>query len=70
MRWIDGVAVLVLVAGGLNAGLEGWVGWNPLAAVFGADHPLLGTGYRIAGLCALYLVVQWRAVPRRWRTAS
>jgi uncharacterized membrane protein YuzA (DUF378 family) len=69
MKSVDVFVALFLVLVGLSVGIEGFAGWNPVEAAFGEGHPLVRASYRIAGLCAVYQALQWRAIRRRWHTA-
>lgn len=65
-KGIDIAAAAILVIGGLNWGLVGFFGFNPIEAVFGMMSPLSRILYCIFGIAAVYEVVQWRAIQRRW----
>lgn len=66
MRSIDVTAAVLLVVGGLNWGLVGFLNFDLVAALFGAGTPLARIVYVLVGLAAVYQVVTIRAIQRRW----
>ena len=67
MKVADVIVAVLLVIGGLNWGLVGFFGVDLVAALFGPGSLLARTVYGLVGLCAVYQVVQWKAIQRRWR---
>lgn len=66
MKYVDiGVAVL-LVIGGLNLGLMGFLGFDLIAYLFGDMAILSRMFYGLVGICAVYQALEWKAIPRRW----
>jgi uncharacterized protein len=70
MRTMDVVAALLLVVGGLNWGLVGIAHFDLVAATFGMHlgetSMLSAVVYSLVGLAALYQVVSFKAIQRRW----
>jgi uncharacterized protein len=66
MKVADVIVAVLLVIGGLNWGLVGFFGVDLVAALFGPGSPLARTVYALVGLSAVYQVVQWKAIQRRW----
>lgn len=66
MRWMDIMTALLLVLGGITWGVGGIIGFEPIMTFLGD----LGISSRIVsvlmGICALYEVSMWKAIPRRW----
>jgi uncharacterized membrane protein YuzA (DUF378 family) len=69
MKSVDVVVATLLVVGGLNWGLVGSLNFDLVATLFGDTTVLSRLVYTVVGLCALYQVVQWKAIQRRWATA-
>jgi len=54
-NWLDWTAFTLVIIGGLNWGLIGLFGFNPVTVIFGAT--LLGrTVFTLVGLSALYSI--------------
>ncbi|HUF17186.1 MAG TPA: DUF378 domain-containing protein [Thermoanaerobaculia bacterium] len=66
MKPIDVIAAVLLVVGGLNWGLVGILDFNLVAALFGSGTILASIVYALVGLAALYQIVTFRAIQRRW----
>jgi len=66
MKTIDVVAVVLLVVGGLNWGLVGLFEFDLVAAIFGKMSALSRVVYTVVGICALYEILSWKAMHRRW----
>jgi hypothetical protein len=69
MKKLDVVAAVLLVVGGLNWGVVGVSGADLVGSLFGSDSPVSRLVYVLVGLAALYQVVQWKAIQRRWQPA-
>jgi uncharacterized membrane protein YuzA (DUF378 family) len=69
MKSLDVVVAVLLVVGGLNWGLVGLLHFNLVATLLGDATILSRLIYIIVGLCALYQVIQWKAIQRRWAAA-
>jgi uncharacterized membrane protein YuzA (DUF378 family) len=70
MKAVDLIAATVLVVGGLNWGLVGLSGFDLVAALLGDMSVLSRAVYGLVGLSALYQVLTWRAMQRRWAPAT
>jgi uncharacterized membrane protein YuzA (DUF378 family) len=67
MRTLDVGAAALLVIGGINLGLVGLLGLNPIAGIFGGDAAVLTRLLYVAvGSAALYQVVNLRQIQQRW----
>jgi uncharacterized membrane protein YuzA (DUF378 family) len=66
MRPIDILAAVLLVVGGLNWGLVGIFDFNLVAALFGTGTMIARVVYGLVGFAALYQIVTFRAIQRRW----
>ena len=56
MNWLDWVAFLLLIVGGLNWGLVGFFNYNLVTAIFGDMTTAARVVYDLVGLSALYLI--------------
>ena len=75
MKQLDRIAVALLVIGGLNWGLVGLADFDLVAAItgagsFGEKNALGALIYTLVGLAALYRLVGWKAIERRYTTAE
>jgi len=70
MKKLDVVAALLLVIGGLNWALVGAARFDLVATLFGMHFGetsmLSSVVYLLVGLAALYQIVSWKAIQRRW----
>ncbi len=66
MRTLDGIVALLLIVGGLNWGLVGVFNFDLVAAIFGMGSVLSRLVYAIVGLCAVYWLLEWAAIRRRY----
>lgn len=67
MRTLDVGAALLLVIGGINWGLVGLLGLNPIAGMLGGDAAAFTRlVYVGVGSAALYQVVNLRRIQQRW----
>ena len=69
MKGLDIVTATLLIIGGLNWGLVGFAEFDLVAALFGHMTPLSRAVYALVGLSALYQLLQWNAMRRRWTMA-
>lgn len=69
MKTMDVVVAVLLVVGGLNWGLVGFLNFDLVATLFGDASMLSRLVYVVVGLSGLYQVMQWKAIQRRWATA-
>ena len=56
MNWLDWVAFVLLIIGGLNWGLVGFFNYNLVTSIFGDMTTAAKVVYDLVGLSALYLV--------------
>ena len=70
MRALDAIVAVLLIVGGLNWGLVGVFNFDLVAAIFGAGSALSRIVYTIVGLCAVYWLVEWGAMRRRYGEAA
>jgi hypothetical protein len=66
IKGVDIAAAALVLAGGLNWGFFGFFGVDLIAALFGPASAFSRLFYALIGFAALYEVVQWRAIQRRW----
>ena len=67
MRTLDVGAAALLVIGGINWGLVGLLGLNPIQAMFGGDSAACTRLVYVAvGSAALYQVINLRRIQERW----
>lgn len=66
MKVLDVVAALFLIIGGLNWGLVGTFDFNLIDKLFGAGSIISRVVYILAGLSAIYQIVQWPCMQERW----
>jgi len=69
MKGLDIVTATLLIIGGLNWGLVGFAEFDLVAALFGRMTALSRAVYALVGLSALYQLLQWNAMRRRWTMA-
>jgi uncharacterized protein len=66
MKAIDILAAFVLAMGGLFWGVVGLFGINPIEAAFGEMSPISRIIYLLFGVAALYEIIFYRMIQRRW----
>ena len=67
MKTTDVIVAVLLVIGGLNWGLVGAFEFDLVAALFGGSEAILARAvYIIVGLAAVYQIVEFKAIQRRW----
>lgn len=67
MRTLDGAVATVLAIGGINWGLVGLLGLDPVAGILGGEAGVLTRlAYVAMGSAALYQVVNLRQIQERW----
>jgi uncharacterized protein len=66
MKIVDLVSAIILALGGLNWGLIGFFNFNLVEAIFGPMSAISRIVYCLVGLSALYEIVMYRAIQRRW----
>lgn len=55
LNWLDWVALVLVIVGGLNWGLVA-LNWNLVDAIFGVDSTLSTVVYALVGVAALYTI--------------
>lgn len=70
MKAIDVVIAVLLVIGGLNWGLVGLFRFDLVAAILGDMTILSRVIYIVVGVSAIYQVLQWKAIQKRWGLAA
>jgi uncharacterized protein len=65
MKTTDIIAAVLVIVGALNWGLVGLFDFNLVSAIFGATV-LTRIIYILVGIAAIYEVVQYRGMQRRW----
>ena len=66
MKAIDILAAFVLAMGGLFWGVVGLFGFNPIATAIGEMSPISRIFYLLFGAAALYEIIFYRMIQRRW----
>ncbi len=66
LKGIDILAAFVLAVGGLCWGAVGLFAFNPVEAAFGAMSPIGRLIYLLFGVAALYEIIFYRVIQRRW----
>lgn len=66
MKILDAITFILVIVGGLNWGLVGFFGFDLVATIFGEMSALSRIVYALVGLCALYELIEFKAIPRRW----
>jgi uncharacterized membrane protein YuzA (DUF378 family) len=56
MNLLDKIATLLLIIGGFNWGLVGWLDYNLVDSLFGAGSAISRVVYAIVGMAALYCI--------------
>jgi uncharacterized membrane protein YuzA (DUF378 family) len=69
MKKLDVLAAALLVVGGLNWGLVGVLKFDLVAAILGQATVASSVIYTVVGVCALYQILQWKSIQRRWATS-
>ena len=67
MKTLDVIVAILLVIGGLNWGLIGFFDFNIVHFLLGKAPALERIIYAVVGLAAVYQIVQWKAIQKRWR---
>ncbi len=70
MKAMDVVIAILLVVGGLNWGLVGFLNLDLVASIFGDGAFLSRAVYSLVGLAAIYQASQWKAIQRRWKLST
>ena len=75
MKPLDVLAAVLLVVGGLNWGLVAFANFDLVAALtgagqFGAKNAIGAIIYGLVGLAAVYQLLSWKTMQRRWQSAT
>ena len=70
MKSFDAIVAILLVVGGLNWGLVGLLNFDLVGTIFGNMSAVSRIVYAVVGLSALYQIMQFRAIQRRWGVVS
>lgn len=71
MKYLDVLAAVLLIVGGLNWGLWGALEFDLVAAIFGGNTAILAKiVYCLVGLAALYQAASIKAIQTRWRVRT
>jgi uncharacterized membrane protein YuzA (DUF378 family) len=66
LKGIDLLAAIILALGGLCWGAVGLFAFDPVEAVFGVMSPISRLIYLLFGVAALYEILFYRVIQRRW----
>jgi uncharacterized membrane protein YuzA (DUF378 family) len=53
---LDKVAILLLIIGGFNWGLVGWLKYNLVDKIFGVESTMSRVIYAVVGLASIYCI--------------
>lgn len=56
MNLLDKIATLLLIIGGFNWGLVGWINYNLVDSLFGVGSVISRVIYAIVGMASLYCI--------------
>ncbi len=56
MNTLDKVAILLLIIGGFNWGLVGWLKYNLVDEIFGVESMISRVVYAIVGMASIYCI--------------
>ena len=70
MKTLDVIAAILVIVGGLNWGLVGFFGFDLVATIFGNMSAISRVVYALVGLSALYEIIFWGAIRRRWHAGT
>jgi hypothetical protein len=70
MKTLDTLVAILLVIGGLNWGLVGLFSFDLVKTILGDMTFLSRVVYILVGLSALYQVLLWKAIQKRWGSAK
>jgi uncharacterized membrane protein YuzA (DUF378 family) len=63
---LDRLALIIVLIGALNWGLVGLFDFDAVAWAFGEESPVSRVIYILVALAALYEILGYRAIHRRW----
>jgi len=64
MNALDKLAMLLLIIGGLNWGLVGWLDYNLVDKIFGVGSTMSRVIYAIVGMASLYGILSMAKMMR------
>ncbi|XBQ16145.1 MAG: DUF378 domain-containing protein [Oceanicaulis sp.] len=56
MKWLNAIALILVIIGGINWGLVGLFDFNLVAAIFGTESWFTNLVYILVGIAALYSI--------------
>lgn len=65
---IDTLAFVLVIVGGINWGLVGWLDYNLVDEIFGVDSGISRVVYALVGVAALYMIYVLAKLMGRART--
>ncbi len=66
MKFIDIIAIVLLLAGGLNWGFVGFFDIDLVSTIFGKETGIARIIFALVGLSALYKIFFWQHIHARW----
>ena len=66
MKIADLIPATLLFVGGVSWGLMGFFGFDLVASIFVSMSLVSRIIYALVGISALYEVVMWKSIQRRW----
>ncbi len=69
MNALDVLAFVLVIVGGINWGLVGWVNYNLVDSIFGVDSTISRVVYAIVGAASLYLIYTFIKLSEKPKTA-
>ncbi len=69
MNALDVLAFVLVIIGGINWGLIGWVDYNLVDSIFGVGSTISRVVYAIVGAASLYLIYTFIKMTEKPKTA-
>ena len=66
MKFLNMIAAILLLIGGLNWGFVGFFNFDVVAAI-GGGSGFARVIYSLVGLAAVYRVIQWKTIQKCWK---
>lgn len=70
MKVLDVIAVILIIVGGLNWGLVGIFSFDLIATIFGIMSVVSRIVYILFAIGAIYQIVFWNAIKKRWHPSA
>ena len=70
MNVLDKISLLLLIVGGFNWGLVGWMKYNLVDEIFGVESAMSRIIYALVGVASLYCVYTFAKITNRSATKS